>query len=72
MEYWRLYGNPVPVWEKYTLTIREAAEDFHIGENRMRRIVEENPFADYIIMNGNRAMIKRKAFEKFIDENSMI
>ena len=62
----------VPLWEKYTLTIREAAEYFHIGENRMRRIVEENPYADYIIMNGNRVMIKRKVFEKYIDESSTI
>lgn len=62
----------MPFWEKYTLTIREAAEYFHIGENRMRRIVDENPFADFIIMNGNSVMIKRKVFEKFIDENSTI
>ena len=62
----------MPFWEKYTLTIREATEYFHIGENRMRRIVEENPFADFIIMNGNRVMIKRKVFEKYIDENSTI
>ena len=26
----------VPIWEKYTLTIREAAEYFHIGEKKMR------------------------------------
>ena len=62
----------VPIYEKVTLTIREAAEYFHIGENRMRRIVEENPYADYIIMNGNRVMIKRKVFEKYIDESSTI
>ena len=58
----------VPYWEKYTLTIREAAEYFHIGEKRLRQIVEENPGADFMIMNGNRVMIKRKLFEKYIDE----
>jgi len=64
--------DKIPIWEKYTLTIKEAAEYFHIGENRMRRIVEENPSADFVIMNGNRAMIKRKLFERFIDTTGVI
>ena len=57
----------IPYWEKYTLTIREAAEYFHIGENRLRLIVDENPHADFILKNGNRVMIKKKLFEKYID-----
>lgn len=62
----------IPVWEKYTLTIREAAEYFHIGEKKMRQIVEEHPDADFILMLGNRAMIKRKLFEEYIDLASAI
>lgn len=62
----------IPVWEKYTLTIREAAEYFHIGEKKMRQIVEEHPDADFILMLGNRAMIKRKLFEDYIDLASAI
>lgn len=57
----------VPFWERYMLTIRETAEYFHIGEKKMRQIVDEYEGADFIIMNGNRAMIKRKNFEKFLD-----
>ena len=57
----------IPVWEKYTLTIREAAEYFHIGEKKMRQLVNENNDADFILMVGNRAMIKRKRFEEYID-----
>lgn len=57
----------IPFWERYMLTIREAAEYFHIGEKKMRQIIEEYKDADFIIMNGNRAMIKRKSFEKFLD-----
>lgn len=38
----------------------------------MRRIAEENPYADYLLRNGNRVMIKRKLFEKYIDESSVI
>ena len=54
----------IPIWEKYTLTIREAAEYFHIGEKKMRQIVDENYNANFILMVGNRAMIKRKLFEQ--------
>ena len=57
----------IPIWEKYTLTIREAAEYFHIGEKKIRQIVDENSDADFILMVGNRAMIKRKLFEEYID-----
>ena len=64
--------NIVPLWEKYTLTIREAAEYFHIGENRLRLIVDENPNADFVLINGNRVMIKKKLFEKYIDPVSEI
>ncbi len=64
--------DKIPFWEKYTLTIIEAAEYFHIGENRLRFIVEENPHADFVLMNGNRVMIKKKLFEKYIDSVSEI
>ena len=57
----------VPIWEKYTLTIEEASKYFRIGENKLRKLAEENPAAGWVIMNGNRIQIKRKQFEKFID-----
>lgn len=62
----------MPFWEKYTLTIREAAEYFHIGEKKMRRIAEENINSDFVIMNGNRVMIKRKSFEQYIDQATAV
>ncbi|MBP5555450.1 MAG: transposase [Lachnospiraceae bacterium] len=64
--------NIVPLWEKYTLTIREAAEYFNIGEKRLRSIVYSNPNADFVVMNGNRAMIKRKIFELYIDKATAV
>ena len=60
--------NRVPLWEKYILTIQEAAEYFHIGEKKLRRLAEEKADADFILVNGNRVMIKRKLFEKYLDE----
>lgn len=62
----------VPIWERYTLTIEEAAKYFRIGENKLRRIAEENKNAGWLIMNGNRIQIKRKQFEKVIDALDVI
>ncbi|MEB3024677.1 MULTISPECIES: excisionase [unclassified Parvimonas] len=62
----------VPIWERYTLTIEEAAKYFRIGENKLRRLAEENKNASWLIMNGNRIQIKRKQFEKVIDTLDVI
>jgi len=57
----------VPVWEKYSLSIEEAAVYFRIGENNIRNIINQNPDADFWFWNGNRKQIKRKLFEKYMD-----
>ena len=57
----------IPIWERYTLTIEEASKYFRIGENKLRRLADENKNADWLIMNGNRIQVKRKQFEKIID-----
>ena len=62
----------IPYWEKYMLTLREAAEYFHIGEKKLRQIVDENIDADFLLTSGNRIMIKRKRFEEFLDSSSVI
>ena len=61
-------NTDIPVWEKYTLTIEEASKYFRIGEKKLRRLAEENKGACWLMMNGNRIQIKRKQFEKVIDE----
>ena len=62
----------VPIWEKYTLTIEEAAKYFRIGEKKLRKLVEENSDASWLIMNGNRVQIKRRLFERYIDSTDAI
>ena len=57
----------IPIWEKYTLTVEEAAKYFRIGETKLRKLADENPTANWLMMNGNRIQIKRKQFEKLID-----
>ena len=62
----------IPYWEKYMLTLREAAEYFHIGEKKMRQIVDENMDADFILTSGNRVMVKRKLFEEYLNQATVI
>ena len=60
--------SDIPVWRKYTLSVQEAARYFRIGEKKMRKLIEENPGANYILWNGTRPQIKRKLFEQYLDE----
>lgn len=62
----------IPFWEKYTLSIEEAARYFRIGENKLRKMAEDTPDAAWVLMNGNRIQIKRKLFEKVVDELEVV
>lgn len=62
----------IPVWEKYTLSIEEAAAYFRVGESKLRKMVDSNKDASYVLWNGTRAQIKRKIFENYIDSLNVI
>lgn len=62
----------VPIWEKYLLTIEEAAIYFHIGEKRLREIFSEQSNSELFVQNGNRVLVKRKLFEFHVDEIEVI
>lgn len=62
----------VPLCEKYTMTIDEAARYFRIGEGKLRRLAEQIPTPDWVLMNGNRIQVKRRKFEQFIDAVDVI
>lgn len=57
----------IPIWRKYTLSVEEAAVYFRIGEHKLRRIINENKNADYLLWNSNRVQIKRTKFEHYVD-----
>lgn len=61
----------VSVSEKYTLTIKEAAAYFNVGTKKLRRLAEENTDR-FAVFSGNKYLIIRKKFEKFIEESSEI
>lgn len=61
----------IPLHEKYTLTIKEAAAYFNIGVKKMRRLAEEHT-SSFSIYSGNRYLIIRTKFEEFLVETSTI
>lgn len=62
----------VPVSERYTLSVEEAAIYYGIGQKRLRSLIAENPNADYLLAVGNRTQFKRKLFEEYIDNATCI
>lgn len=64
--------NNIPTWERYTLSVEEAAEYFRIGENKLRKMINDNQEAEFILWNGNRPQIKRRIFEGYIDKLNII
>lgn len=65
-------GIVIPIWEKYALSVEESAAYFQVGENRLREIINENPDADFWFARGNRKLIKRVLFEKYMDVQKVV
>ena len=72
MGYEESKNETIPPWKRYVLTITEAAEYYHIGEKKLRSIADDNLNSDFIIMNGNRVLFKRRQFETFLDNATCI
>ena len=64
--------NITPVWRRYTLTVEEAAGYYHIGENKLRSLIDEHPHENFYVMNGNRVLIKRAKFEEYKEIHKMV
>ena len=59
----------MPWYLKHCLTIEQASEYFNIGEKTLRRFIHANKDEDCLISVGNKVLIKRKAFEDYLDQN---
>lgn len=57
----------VPVWEKSMLTVDEAAAYFNIGTKKLRELID-NENCEFVLHVGNKRLIKRRLFEKFLDQ----
>lgn len=58
--------NLVPVWERITISLEEAAAYSGIGVRKLRDMTDK-PECNYVIWVGNRRMIKRKKFDEYLE-----
>ena len=45
---------------------------YHIGEGKLRMLIDGHPNEDFYVMNGNRALIKREKFERYLDQATAV
>lgn len=67
----RRKNRQVPIWEKTTLTLDEAAEYSGIGIHKLRELTDRKN-CSFVLWNGNRRLIKRKKLDEFIEESYSI
>lgn len=56
----------VPIWEKANPTFEEAAAYFGIGINKLRDLTS-NDNCPYVLWIGFKRLIKRRAFERYLE-----
>ena len=61
------------------ITLQESPSDYdelsyyyHIGEGKLRMLIDQNPHEDFYVMNGNRVLIKRAKFERYLDQATAV
>lgn len=64
-------NTQVPVSQKVTLTVNEAAAYSNIGINKISSMLR-TPNCPFVLFVGNKKLVKRKEFEKFISEKIAI
>lgn len=57
----------IPIWEKATLTLEEAAAYTGIGVHKLREITDDES-NQLVLWVGRKRLIKRKPLEKYIDQ----
>lgn len=60
-----------PIWEKSNLTLEEAAVYSGIGINKLREITNEEN-CSFVLWVGNKRLIKRRLFDKYIEDEYSI
>lgn len=59
-------NKTVPIWQKMALTIEEVSAYSNIELNRIREMCDE-PGCPFVLFVGRKKLIKRKAFEDYIN-----
>lgn len=63
--------HEVPIWERSLLTINEASDYSGIGINKLRQLANK-PNTNLVFWVGSRKMIKRRAFDEYLDRTISI
>lgn len=61
----------LPINKKCILTIQEAAEYTNIGVSTIRSLLREKG-CPFLLMVGNKHLVKRKEFEKYLSEKHFL
>lgn len=56
----------IPIKDKLNLTIKEASQYSNIGETTIRKLLKEKG-CSFLLKIGNKNLVKRKEFEKYLD-----
>lgn len=64
------YG--LPLNQKFSLSVEEAAVYFGIGERRLRQIASEHLGEDFILEIGSHLRFKRALFEQFLNKTTTV
>lgn len=61
----------IPIWEKAALTVEEASAFSGIGVNKLYDLTKDSS-CSFVLWVGNKRLIKRRPFEKFIEQTYSI
>lgn len=61
----------VPIWEKQNLTIEEAAAYSNIGVKKLRELTADQN-CSFVLWIGNRRLIKKQKFDKYVNDRYSI
>ena len=61
----------LPIDRKMLLSIREAAEYSNIGINKIDELLKR-PNCPFVLFVGTKKLVKRKAFEEYIERRAAI
>ena len=57
----------IPIWEKSTLTLEEAAAYSGIGINKLRQLTDDDN-CEFVLWIGTKRLIKRRKFDEYIEK----
>ena len=66
-----IHLKEVPIWEKQNLTIEEAAAYSNIGVKKLRELTADQN-CPFVLWIGNRRLIKKQKFDKYMNDSYSI